>query len=111
MGLYNIQTSKGKASAVLPQNTSLQWANGAICGQAIMAVTDTVVSLAMLTTDKLSKDTASQNTQFFRPVIKEDLLIDVNVLKFGKVTAYPETKVTFAGSGKLVAHDTNEFVF
>lgn len=111
MGLYEIQISKGKASAILPQSTSLQWANGAICGQAIMAAIDTVVSLAMLTTDKFSKGTASQNTQFLRPAIGEDLLIEVNVLKFGKVIAYAETKVTFTTSGKLVAHATNEFVF
>lgn len=111
MGLYDMQVSKGKASAVLPQTANLQWANGAICGQAIMAAIDTVVSLAMLTTDKFSKGTASQNTQFLRPAIGEDLLVEVNVLKFGKVIAYAETKVTFVGSGKLVAHATNEFVF
>jgi acyl-coenzyme A thioesterase PaaI-like protein len=111
MGLYNIQISKGKASAILPQSSSLQCANGVICGQAIMAAIDTVVSLAVLTTDKLLKGTARQNTQFLRPAIGEDILIDVNVLKFGKVIAYAETKVTFAGSGKLVAHATNEFIF
>ena len=111
MGLRDIQINKGKASAVLPQSISLQWANGAICGQAIMAAIDTVVAMAMLTTDKFSKGTASQNTQFLSPAIGEDLLIDVNVLKFGKVIAYAETKVTLVNSGKLVAHATNEFVF
>ena len=111
MGLRDIQINKGKASAVLPQSISLQWANGAICGQAIMAAIDTVVAMAMLTTDKVSKGTASQNTQFLSPAIGEDLLIDVNVLKFGKVIAYAETKVTLVNSGKLVAHATNEFVF
>ena len=37
MGLTGIEVSEGKASALLPQNPDLQWANGAICGQAIMA--------------------------------------------------------------------------
>jgi uncharacterized protein (TIGR00369 family) len=111
MGLTDIHVSEGKASAVLPQNSDLQWANGAICGQAIMAAVDTVVSIAMLTTERASKGTASQNTQFLRPAMKEDLLIESNVLKFGKVIAYAETKVTLANSGKLVAHSTNEFVF
>lgn len=32
MGLTEIEISKGKASALLPQSTSPQWANGAICG-------------------------------------------------------------------------------
>ena len=111
MGLTGIEVSEGKASALLPQNPDLQWANGAICGQAIMAAIDTVVSLAMLSTDRASKGTASQNTQFLRPAMGEDLRLEVNVLKFGKVVAYAETKVFFATSGKLVAHATNEFVF
>ena len=111
MGLVEISVSEGKASAILPQNPALQWANGAICGQAIMAAVDTVVSLAMLTTNRGSKGTASQNTQFLRPAAGEDLRIEVNVLKFGRVVAYAETKVSFVSSGKLVAHATNEFVF
>ena len=111
MGLTEMRVSKGKASAVLPQSSALQWANGAICGQTIMAAIDTVVSLAMLTTDRASKGTASQNTQFLRPALGEDLCFETNVLKFGKVVAYAETKVFFVSSGKLVAHATNEFVF
>lgn len=111
MGLTDIKVSHGKASAILPQNPDLQWANGAICGQAIMPAVDTVVSLAMLTTDRASKGTASQNTQFLRPAMTEDLLIEVDVLKFGRIIAYAETKVSLATSGDLVAHSTNEFVF
>jgi len=111
LGLTDLNIEEGKASALLPQSSSLQWANGAICGQAIMAAIDTMVALAMSTTDKPSKGTASQNTQFLRPALGEDLRIEVNVLKFGKVIAYAETHVSFAGSGKLVAHSTNEFVF
>jgi uncharacterized protein (TIGR00369 family) len=111
MGLTDIEVSEGKASALLPQNPDLQWANGAICGQAIMAAIDTVVSLAMLTADRPSKGTASQNTQFLRPAMGEDLRLETNVLRFGKVIAYAETRVVFATTGKLVAHATNEFVF
>ena len=111
MGLIDIEVSRGKASATLPQNANLQWANGATCGQAIMAAIDTVVSLAMATTEKFSKGTASQNTQFLRPALGEDLRIEVDVLRFGKVIAYAETKVFFVKSRDLVAHATNEFVF
>ena len=111
MGLCDFEVSVGKASATLPQSSSLQWANGATCGQAIMAAIDTVVSLAMLTTEKFSKGTASQNTQFLKPAMGDDLRIEVNVLRFGKVIAYAETKVFFITSGDLVAHATNEFVF
>ena len=111
MGLYDIGVSRGRAVATLPQSSGLQWANGAICGQAIMAAIDTVVSLAMLTTERFSKGTASQNTHFLKPAMGDDLRIEVQVLRFGKVIAYAETKVSFVTSGDLVAHATNEFVF
>jgi len=111
MGLTSFDVSYGKVSAILPQNPNLQWVSGAICGQVIMSAIDTIVALAMTTSERSSKGTASQNTQFLRPAIKEDLKIETSVLKFGKVISYAETKVSFVKSGKLVAHSTNEFVF
>ena len=83
MGLTKLRASKGTAEALLPQNPALQWASGAICGQAVMAAIDTVVSLAMLTTERAPKGTASQNTQFLLPASGDDLRIEANVLKFG----------------------------
>ncbi|MEX1287036.1 MAG: hypothetical protein AB1Z57_03770, partial [Acidimicrobiia bacterium] len=62
-------------------------------------------------TDRRAKGTASQNTQFIRPAAGDDLVIHTEVLRFGTVIGYGETKVTFADSGKLVAHSTCEFVF
>ncbi len=111
MGLIELKVGKGSASALLPQNSELQWANGAICGQAIMAAVDTVASMAMATSERASKGTASQNTYFLRPASGDDLRIEANVLKFGKVIGYAEARVTFASTGKLVAHSTIEFVF
>lgn len=111
LGLKDIEVSEGQASAVLPQSSELQWANGAICGQAIMAAIDTVGALAMTTSTRQPKGTSSQNTQFLRPALNDDLRIQVNVLKFGKQIAYAEVNVTFVKSGKLVAHSTLEFVF
>ena len=40
-----------------------------------------------------------------------DVLVRTEVLRFGSVIGYGETKVTFVDSGKLVAHSTCEFVF
>ena len=111
MGLTDIQAGNGRATAILPQNGELQWANGAICGQAIMSAVDTIVSLAIHTGEKPSKGTASQNTQFLRRAAGDDLRIDAEVLKFGSTIAYAEARVTFVASGELVAHSTAEFVF
>ena len=111
LGLKDLKVSEGQASAVLPQDPQLHWANGAICGQAIMAAVDTVAALAMSTTDRAAKGTASQNTQFLKPAKGDDLLIDVNVLRFGGTIAYAEVYVSFLPSKELVAHSTIEFVF
>lgn len=111
MGLRELHAQDGKASAILPQNSDLQWANGAICGQAIMSAIDTIVAIAISTHDKPSKGTASQSTQFLRRAFGQDLKIEASVLKFGATIAYAEAHVTFVESGELVAHSTAEFVF
>jgi len=110
MGLVDLQVGEGSASARLPQNAALQWANGAICGQALMCAIDTVASLAVGTGERQRRGTASQRTQFLRPAAGEDLLITAKVLQSGSSIAYLETHVTLARSGKLVAHATLEFV-
>lgn len=111
MGLTDLQVGNGTASARLPQNRELQWANGAICGQTVMAAIDTVVAMAIGTGERQSKGTASQHTQFLRPAVGDDLKIDARVLQFGATIAYAEAHVTFVASGKLVAHATAEFVY
>lgn len=41
------------------ERNSLQWANGAICGHAILAAIDTIVPLVVPITDRSAKATAS----------------------------------------------------
>jgi acyl-coenzyme A thioesterase PaaI-like protein len=110
MGLTDLKVSDGTASARLPQTSDLHWAGGAICGQALMSAIDTVASLAVGTGDRQRKGTASQRTQFLRPAAGEDLIITAKVLQAGSTITYLESHVTLAGSGKLVAHATLEFV-
>ena len=66
-GLRNLEVSEGWATALLAQDSELQFFSGAVCGQAIMAAIDTVAVLAMVTTDRPSQGTASQNTHLLRP--------------------------------------------
>ena len=37
--------------------------------------------------------------------------VEASVLRFGKASAFAETRVSFIGSGELVAHATLEFAF
>lgn len=111
LGLRDFAVSPGQVIAVLPQSKRLQFVSGAVCGQVIMAAVDTIASLAMSTTDRPARGTVYQHTHFLRPAMSEDMKVQANVLRFGKTSAFAETRVTFLTSGDLVAHATLEFAF
>jgi acyl-coenzyme A thioesterase PaaI-like protein len=111
LGLRDFAVTPGQVVATLPQNRNLQFASGAVCGQVIMSAVDTVTSLAMSTSDRPAKGTVYQHTHFLRPAMSEDLRVQAIVLRFGKSSAFAEARVTFLGSGELVAHATLEFAF
>lgn len=111
LGLCDFEVSEGRVRARLPERDELKLVAGSVCGQALMAAVDTVAAMAMCTTDRITKGTVNQHTQFLRPARGGDLLIEVKVLRFGKATAYAEAHVTLAGSGELVAHAVTEYAF
>jgi acyl-coenzyme A thioesterase PaaI-like protein len=111
LGLRDFAVSPGRVVAILPQSKRLQFASGAVCGQVIMSAVDTIASLAMSTTDRLTRGTVYQHTHFLRPAVSDDMTVLANVLRFGKTSAFAEARVTFLGSGELVAHATLEFAF
>lgn len=111
LGLCEFEVEEGCVRARLPLNDALKFSSGAVCGQALMAAIDTVTALAMATTERTTKGTVYQHTHFLRPAVTDDFLVEARVLRFGKATAYAETRVTFAASGDLVAHAVLEFAF
>ena len=111
LGLLEFKVSPGMVSALLPQNDALKFSSGAVCGQAIMAAIDSVASLAIATTERISKGTVYQHTHFLRPAVNDDFHVKAEVLRFGKASAFTETRVSFASTGKLVAHASLEFAF
>jgi len=111
MGLCDFDATVGHAAARLPNSPAIQFSSGAVCGQAIMAAVDTIASLAVSTTERTTKGTTYQHTHFLRPARDDDFRIEANVLRFGKASAFVETRVTLATSGELVAHATLEFAF
>lgn len=111
MGLCDFEVARGRVSARLPLNDALKFSSGAVCGQALMAAIDTVTALAMATTDRTTKGTVYQHTHFLRPAIDDDFIVEAEVLRFGKATAYAEARVRLAASGELVTHAVLEFAF
>lgn len=111
LGLTDFVVREGFVSMRLPLNDRLKFFSGAICGQALMAAIDTVASMAATTGPRLGKGTVYQHTHFLRPAANDDFLIEAEVKRFGKASAYVDCSVTFVGSGELVAHAVLEFAF
>ena len=111
LGLREFKVCPGIVSAMLPQNDALKFSSGAVCGQAIMAAIDSVASLSVGTTGRITKGTVYQHTHFLRPAVNDDYRVRAEVLRFGKTSAFTETRVSFASTGKLVAHAILEFAF
>lgn len=111
LGLRDFVVAPGEAAALLPQRDALKLYAGAVCGQAIMAAIDSVVTLAMFTTDRVPKGTVYQHTHFLRPALNDDFRIEAKVLRFGKASAFAQARLTLAASGELVAQASSEFAF
>ncbi|MCP4185530.1 MAG: PaaI family thioesterase [Hyphomicrobiales bacterium] len=110
-GLEILEVEEGRMKARLRQDLDQQLFTGGMCGQATMSAIDTVMSLAMLTFPRKGGGTASQNNQFLRAAIRDDLIIEAMILKMRKNTAYEETRIVFEGSGDLVVHSTSVYAF
>lgn len=110
LGLCEFSVSEGKAAAKLPHSPDHVMYFGVVCGQAIMSAIDTVTVIAMSTTPRMTKGTIYQHTHFLRPAKDEDVLIETEVIRFGKNSAYAETRVTDE-KGALVARSSSEFAF
>ena len=111
LGLREFKVCPGIVSALLPQNDALKISSGAACGQAIMAAIDSVAALSVGTTGRITKGTVYQHTHFLRPAVNDDYHVRAEVLRFGKASAFTETRVSFASTGKLAAHASLEFAF
>ncbi|APG06960.1 acyl-coenzyme A thioesterase PaaI-like protein [Bradyrhizobium elkanii] len=111
LGLRKFKVCPGIVSAMLPQNDALKLSSCAVCGQAIMAAIDSVASLSAGTTGRITKGTVYQHTHFLRPAVNDDYHVRAEVLRFGKASAFTETRVSFASTGTLVAHASLEFAF
>lgn len=111
LALCDFAVEGHRVTARLPEADALKFSAGAVCGQAIMAAIDTITALAMATGDRPTRGTTYQHTHFLRSAKGDDFIVDANVMRFGKTTAYAETKVTFATSGAIVAHAVLEFAF
>jgi hypothetical protein len=111
LGLCEFKVCPGIVSAMFPQNDALRLSNGAYVVRPIMAAIGSVASRSVGTTGRITKGTVYQHTHFLRPAVNDDYHVRAEVLRFGKASAFTETRVSFASTGKLVAHASLEFAF
>ncbi len=110
-GIEFLEIDEGHVRARLSQDAAQHLFTGAMCGQALMSAIDTVMTVAVSTRDRVPRGTRSQSTQFLRPAIGEDLILQAVVKKWGRSSAFGDVHVVLETSGDLVAHATCEFTF
>jgi uncharacterized protein (TIGR00369 family) len=113
LGLGVTETSREGATVRLPQNAELNRVGGTLCGQAIMALADTamVIALCAAAGEFRGFPTVDVNTTFMRPVSNAGVVARATVLRMGKTMAFVEARIhTDAPDGPLVAHVTGTYV-
>ena len=107
LSFLNIQ--EGKVIARLENSTDYQFVTGALSGQILMSVIDTVMSIAMNTSIKSQRGTLSQNNNFIRPAFGDYFIIESEVQRFGSTIAIGETKVYSEDSRDVLCHATSTY--
>jgi acyl-coenzyme A thioesterase PaaI-like protein len=89
----------------LPQNTELSRVGGMLCGQAMMAASDTAMVLALINHFGEFKPctTVQMNTSFLRPLSNQDALVQARLVRAGKSLAFGEIDIRGADDGKSVS--------
>src|SRR5215208_313486 len=89
----------------LPQNPQLSRIGGMLCGQAMMAASDTAMVFALINHfgEFRQCTTVQMNTSFLRPLSGQDALVQARVVRAGKSLAFGEIDIRGADDGKSVS--------
>jgi acyl-coenzyme A thioesterase PaaI-like protein len=88
----------------LPQSDQLSRVGGMLCGQAMMAVADTAMVLALIQHFGAFRpcSTVQLSSTFMKPLSGQDALVTARVLRVGKAMAFGEIDLAGADDGKSV---------
>ena len=104
-----LSVDEGKVTARLENSKDYQFVSGALSGQILMSVIDTVMSIAMNTSTKSQRGTLSQNNNFIRPAFGDYFIIESEVQRFGSTIAIGETKVYSENKKEVLCHATSTY--
>jgi uncharacterized protein (TIGR00369 family) len=101
----------GSVTLRLPQNAQLSRVGGMLCGQAMMAASDTAMVLALISQfgEFRPCTTVQMNTSFLKPLSNQDALVQATVLRAGKSLAFGEIDIRGADDGKSVCRASTTY--
>ena len=84
---------------------------GVICGQALMALADTAMVIAILAANRGYRPmtTVDQTTHFMRAVTASDVLADARVVRLGRTMSFGRVTLLSAADEKQVAMVSSAF--
>ena len=84
---------------------------GIVCGQALMALADTSMVVAILTANRGFRPmtTVDQTTHFLKAVTSSDVLADARVVRLGRTMSFGRVTLSSAGDHKPVAMVSSAF--
>jgi uncharacterized protein (TIGR00369 family) len=84
---------------------------GVICGQALMALADTAMVIAMVAANRGYRPmtTVDQTTHFMRAVASSDVLADARVVRLGRTMSFGRVTLSSATDKKQVAMVSSAF--
>jgi uncharacterized protein (TIGR00369 family) len=84
---------------------------GVVCGQALMALADTAMVIAILAANRGYRPmtTVDQTTHFMRTVASSDVLADARVVRLGRTMSFGRVTLSSAADNKPVAMVSSAF--
>ena len=84
---------------------------GIICGQALMALADTAMVIAVLAANRGYRPmtTVDQTTHFMRPVAQSDVTADARVVRLGRTMSFGRITLSSSADNKPVAMVSSAF--
>ncbi|MGB5903065.1 MAG: PaaI family thioesterase [Xanthobacteraceae bacterium] len=95
----------------MPFSDRLCRQGGIVCGQALMALADTSMVMAILAASGGYRPmtTVDQTTHFLKAVVSSDVLADARVVRLGRTMSFGRVTLTAASDGKPVAMVSSAF--
>jgi uncharacterized protein (TIGR00369 family) len=84
---------------------------GIVCGQALMALADTAMVIAILAANRGYRPmtTVDQTTHFMRPVTNSDVIADARVVRLGRTMGFGRITLSSSSENKPVAMVSSAF--